>query len=45
MNSDEIKFKQEHIDEGYYPCIQLRGSNAIDKPVSKVRLNVLFFQI
>ena len=45
MNSDRIWFKREHIDEEYYPCIQLNWSNAIDKPVSKVRLNVLFFQI
>ena len=45
MNSDEIKFKQVSIDSEYYPCIQLKGDNAIDKPVSKVRLNILFFQI
>lgn len=45
MNYDEIKFKQVHIEWEYYPCIQLKGANAIDKPVSKVRLNVLFFQI
>lgn len=45
MNSDEIKFKQVSIEREYYPCICLNGKNAIDKPVSKVRLNVLFFQI
>ena len=45
MNYDEIKFKQVHIEWEYYPCVQLKGANAIDKPVSKVRLNVLFFQI
>lgn len=45
MNSDEILFKQVRIEWEYYPCIQLKWRNAIDKPVCKVRLNVLFFQI
>ena len=44
-NSDEIQFKWVRIENEYFPCIQLKWSNAIDKPVSKVRLNVLFFQI
>ena len=45
MNSDEIQFKWVRIENEYFPCIQLKWSNAIDKPVSKVRLNILFFQI
>ena len=44
-NTDEIQFKQVHIENEYYPCIHLKGKNAIDKPVSKVRLNILFFQV
>lgn len=44
-NVDEIKFREEHIEKEFYPCIQLKGDNAIDKPVAKVRLNILFFQI
>ena len=45
MNTNEIKFREEYIETEFYPSIQLLGSNAIDKPVAKVRLNVLFFQI
>lgn len=46
QNIDEIKIKQMYIkDEGYIPEIQLLWSNAIDKPVSKVKLYVLFFKI
>lgn len=44
-NTDEIQFKQVHIENEYYPCIHLKGENAIDKPVCKVRLNILFFQV
>ncbi len=44
-NTDEIKFREEHIENEFYPSIQLEGTNAIDKPVAKVRVNVLFFQI
>jgi hypothetical protein len=45
MNTNEIQFKEVHIENEYYPCIHLKGENAIDKPVSKVRLNILFFQV
>ena len=44
-NTNEIQFKEVHIENEYYPCIHLKGENAIDKPVSKVRLNILFFQV
>lgn len=44
-NTNEIQFKEVHIENEYYPCIHLKGDNAIDKPVSKVRLNILFFQV
>lgn len=44
-NTDEIQFKQVYIENEYYPCIHLKGENAIDKPVCKVRLNILFFQV
>lgn len=44
-NIDEIKFKEVNIEKEYFPCIQLLWENAIDKPVSKVRLHILFFQI
>ena len=44
-NENEIQFKEVHIENEYYPCIHLKGENAIDKPVSKVRLNILFFQV
>lgn len=43
-NTDEIKFREEYIENEFYPSIQLKWENAIDKPVAKVRLNVLFFQ-
>jgi hypothetical protein len=43
-NIDEIKFREEHIENEFYPTIQLKWVNAIDKPVAKVRLKVLFFQ-
>jgi len=45
MNTNEIQFKEVHIENEYYPYIHLKGENAIDKPVSKVRLNILFFQV
>lgn len=45
MNQDEIKIMETYIRWKYIPNIQLEASNMIDKPVSKVRLTVLFFQI
>ena len=44
-NEDQIIIYQKHLSQGYRPEIQLISSNALDKPVSKVRLTVLFFQI
>lgn len=45
VNENKILIKEQHINQRYIPEIQLEASNAIDKPVSKVRLTVLFFQI
>ena len=44
---DESSFEitQEHIEGEYIPMIQLKGSNAIDQPVAKVHINILFFQL
>jgi hypothetical protein len=45
VNENKILIKEQYINQKYIPEIQLEASNAIDKPVSKVRLTVLFFQI
>lgn len=44
-NKNEIKIRKIYTDEYYIPEFQLYGSNAIDKPVAKVKLSSLFFQI
>lgn len=43
-NQDEIKIKTKNIDDRYSPEFQLYSTNSMDKPVSKVKLTVLFFQ-
>lgn len=45
VNENKILIKSRHLEGSYVPEIQLEASNAIDKPVSKVRLTILFFQI
>lgn len=45
LNQDEIKINQVHLEWQYFPMIKLYSENAMDKPVAKVRLNILFFQI
>jgi hypothetical protein len=45
MNKDEVKISKVYIEDWFVPEIQLLGSNAIDKPVAKVKLYVLFFKI
>lgn len=45
VNENKIQIKQEYLSWKYIPEIQLESSNAIDKPVCKVRLTILFFQI
>lgn len=45
VNENKIKISERYISGEYIPEIQLEASNAIDKPVSKVRLTILFFQI
>lgn len=44
-NENKILIKEQHIYQKYIPEIQLYSTNAMDKPVAKVRLTVLFFQI
>ena len=44
-NENKIQIKSMYLSWKYIPEIQLEWLNAIDKPVSKVRLTVLFFQI
>lgn len=44
-NKNEVKIRRIYTDEYYIPEFQLYGSNAIDKPVAKVKLQSLFFQI
>lgn len=44
-NENKIIIKDQHLWGKYIPEIQLESYNAIDKPVSKVRLTILFFQI
>lgn len=44
-NENKIQIKNMYLSWKYIPEIQLEWLNAIDKPVSKVRLTVLFFQI
>jgi hypothetical protein len=45
LNRDEIQIKEVHLEWQYFPMIRLYSENAMDKPVAKVRLNILFFQI
>lgn len=45
MNKDEVKISKVYIEDWFVPEIQLLWSNAIDKPVAKVKLYVLFFKI
>lgn len=45
LNQDEIQIKELHLEWQYFPMIKLYSENAMDKPVAKVRLNILFFQI
>lgn len=44
-NYDEFNIKEEFIDGEYIPVYQLLSTNAIDTPVAKIELCVLFFQI
>ena len=44
-NYDEFNIKEEYVEDGYIPIHQLLSTNAIDTPVAKIELCVLFFQI
>lgn len=45
LNQDTEIFYTKHISDVYNPMIQLIGENGIDKPVAKVEIDILFFQL
>ena len=40
-----IDFKIQFVDKEYIPEVKIRSSNGVNKPVCKVEIDVLFFQI